>query len=137
MNIKKIFQDILNTIADDTDDPNDPGYDPVHVGAMIVLVILALTLLFWLLWALLVFGGGLQAKIIPSLQVLFTSKTAGVFGYIGYPYEMGVFEGWPTNVVALVFVVMFVCAMWYLFNKKEKYKEQEKGIKTDEDKLQQ
>ncbi len=97
-----------------------PGYDPVHIAAMIVLVLLALTLLFWLLWALFVFGGGIQAKIIPFIRVAFTAKTAADFGYVGYPYEMGVFEGWPTNLVAFIFSAIIVVAIWYIFRKDEK-----------------
>ncbi|MCB4792040.1 MAG: hypothetical protein LHV68_09150 [Elusimicrobia bacterium] len=116
MDIKKIFTDIVDVFDDEKDDPDEPKYDPVHVGAMIILVIFAIAVLFWLLWALLVFGGGLQAKIIPFLKILFTSNTAGDFGYVGYPYEMGVFEGWPTNVVAFIFAVLLLAAVWHVFN---------------------
>jgi len=113
LGIKDFFSDI--------EDPNEPQYDPVHVGAMIVFVLFANTILFWLLWSLLVFGGGLQAKIIPALKLVFTSKTAADFGYIGYPFEMGVFEGWITNVVAFILFVAALVAGWKVYcNKQDK-----------------
>jgi hypothetical protein len=53
------------------------------------------------LWSLLVCEGGLFIKVVPFLEVVFTSKTLKDFGYLGYPYELGLFEGWVVNVVAL------------------------------------
>ena len=100
--------------------PGEPVYDPVHIGMMIVFVLFALTLLFWLLWSLLVFGGGIQAKVLPFLQIIFTSKTAADFGYVGYPYEMGVFKGWPTNLVAFIFTFLLIVAIWHIFKRSEK-----------------
>jgi hypothetical protein len=108
----------------DKDDPNEPHYDPVHIGAMIVLVLFVNTVIFWLLWAFLVFGGGLQAKIVPALLVLFAKKTAADFGYIGYPYEMGIFEGWITNIVAFVLLIAALIAGWMVFNNKKQDKSQ-------------
>jgi hypothetical protein len=112
--VLKIGKGLLEFFSDE-ENSEEAGYDPVHVGAMIVTVFFALTVLFWLLWSLLVFGGGLQAKIVPFLSVLFTAKTFGDFGYVGYPYEMGIFEGWVTNVVALVLFIGAVIAVWYMF----------------------
>jgi hypothetical protein len=108
----------ISDFFSDKEDPNEPGYDPVHIGTMIVLVLFANTLLFWLLWSVLVFGGGLQAKIAPALQLIFTSRTAADFGYVGYPFEMGVFEGWITNVTALVLLAGAIVTAWIIFNKK-------------------
>ena len=71
--MNKFFKDLVDFFSD-KEDPNEPHYDPIHIGAMIVLVLFALTVLFWLFWSLLVFGGGIQAKILPFLSVLFTSK---------------------------------------------------------------
>ena len=107
--MKNIFLEIKNFFSD-IEDPAEPRYDPVHIGAMIVFVLFANTILFWLLWALLVFGGGLQAKIVPVIQIIFTNKTAHDFGYIGYPYAMGVFEGWITNVVAFIMLIAALIA---------------------------
>jgi hypothetical protein len=112
--MKKFIAAVLDFFSD-ADRPDEPGYDPAHVAAMIVIVLFSLNVLFWLLWSLLVFGGGIQAKVVPFLQVLFTAKTAADFGYVGYPYELGVFEGWPTNVIALIFLAAVVAAIWYVF----------------------
>lgn len=114
--IKKILN-WIEEIFNDKENPEEPGYDPAHIGIMVVAVLFGITVLFWLLWSLFVFGGGLQAKIIPFIKILFTSKTAADFGYIGYPYEMGIFDGWPTNVVAFIFTILIVCTIWYVFRK--------------------
>ena len=113
----KQLLDLINKFMDDTEDPNEPKYDPVHVGAMIVLSLFGISILFWLLWSILVFGGGIQAKVIPFLQMVFTGKTAASFGYVGYPYEMGVFEGWPTNVIASA-IAVFLFVLIYKILKK-------------------
>ena len=121
--MNKLFLEIKDFFSD-VEDPNEPKYDPVHVGAMIVIVLFANTLLFWLLWALLVFGGGLQAKIVPAISIIFTKKTALDFGYVGYPYEMGVFEGWITNVVAFILLITAIVAGWAVFNSNKQDKSQ-------------
>lgn len=117
MSIKKIVS-WLRGVFSDAERPGEAKYDPVHVGAMIVLVIFGASALFWLLWALLVFGGGLQAKILPFIQIVFTSRIAADFGYEGYPYAMGVFEGWPTNLAALVILAAVILAGWHVFNRR-------------------
>ncbi|MBN1824320.1 MAG: hypothetical protein JW803_08380 [Endomicrobiales bacterium] len=126
--MNRFFEEIKEFFLD-IEDPAEPKYDPVHVAGMIVIVLLANTVLFWLLWSLLVFGGGIQAKVLPFLAVLFTSKTAGDFGYVGYPYEMGVFEGWVTNVVALALAVFVLWAFWYAYNNS--YTGKRKDINED------
>lgn len=110
MNFTKLLNALLAYVSDE-EDPDEPAYDPLHVAAMIVCVLVAMNLLFWLLWALLVFGGGIQAKILPALQVLFTAKTPADFGYVGYPYDLGVFDGWVTNVVALLFLIAVIAGI--------------------------
>ena len=65
--MNKFITDIADFFSD-KEDLDEPRYDPVHIGAMIVLVLFVNTVIFWLLWSLLVFGGGLQAKVIPFLQ---------------------------------------------------------------------
>lgn len=105
----------VSDFLDDAEDPNEPQYDPVHVGLAIMLVLLGLAVLFWLFWTLLVYEGGLFAKIGPGLRVLFTSQTAKDFGYEGYPYEMGVFEGWVGNVAALGFLILILAGVAWLF----------------------
>ena len=114
--MKKIIGQIFN-FFDDKVEPGVPQYDPVHFGGMIVLTIFGISLTFWLLWALLVFGGGLQAKIAPVLSIVFAKKTAADFGYIGYPYARGVFEGWVTNFSALIIFILAVFGIWLMFEK--------------------
>ncbi|MCX5779055.1 MAG: hypothetical protein NTU66_07575 [Elusimicrobia bacterium] len=114
MNFKKL-KEYFKAVLSDEEGPDEPVYDPAHVGAMIVIVLFVMTVLFWLLWALMVFGGGIQAKIVPLFQILFTAKTAGDFGYVGSPYAMGIFEGWQTNAVALVLALSVVFAVAYVF----------------------
>ena len=84
----------------DEENPNEPAFDPAHLAAVLIGVMAALGCLYWLLWTLLVFEGGLFAKIGPALSVLFTEKTLKDYGYLGDPYAMGVFEGWRGNLIA-------------------------------------
>ncbi|MFH1368358.1 MAG: hypothetical protein ABII64_04440 [Elusimicrobiota bacterium] len=127
--LTKLFSNFKDYFSD-KEDVNEPGYDPVHIGGMIVLVLFGMTVLFWLLWALLVFGGGIQAKIMPFIELVFTPKTAADFGYVGYPYEMGVFEGWPTNLVALVFTVSIIIAIWFVFKQDSNANTKHKILNT-------
>jgi hypothetical protein len=48
------------------DDPAEPRYDPVHLAGVLIGVQVAAGALFWLLWTLLVYEGGIGASI-PSL----------------------------------------------------------------------
>lgn len=109
--MQKIIKSVWLWIQDvfsDEEDPDEPIYDPVHIASMLVLTLFGISILFWLFWSLLVYKGGLVGKIIPFLSVIFTSKTLADFGYEGYPYEMGIFDGWITNVAALLFLCFFV-----------------------------
>ncbi len=98
----------------DEEDPNEPIYDPVHFGAMIVIVIFSLGVVFWLLWTLLVFEGGLFRKIVPAFMVLTRQKTLNDYGWIGYPYELGIFEGFIANLTALILTVALTVAVWFV-----------------------
>lgn len=111
--IKKYWAKLLS-LFDDERDSQEPFYDPVHLGAMIVLVIFSMGALFWLLWTLLVYGGGLFRKIVPAFQVLFTEKKLSDFGWVGYPFELGVFEGFIANCVALVFLTALIIGIWWM-----------------------
>lgn len=111
----------LSDLFTGDDDPAEPQFDPAHIGAMIIIVLMVLSVLFWLLWALLVCGGGIQAKIMPFLRVLFTRATAHDFGYAGYPYQMGVFEGWIVNCAALFLSALLCAALWYVFNTPNRF----------------
>ncbi|MEW6556411.1 MAG: hypothetical protein AB1349_03550 [Elusimicrobiota bacterium] len=105
--LKKIWLWFCDVFSDE-ENPDEPIYEPVHIASMIVLTLFGISILYWLFWSLLVYKGGLVSKIIPFLSVIFTSKTLASFGYEGYPYEMGIFEGWITNVVALLFLCLLV-----------------------------
>ncbi|MBN1384508.1 MAG: hypothetical protein JW983_06505 [Elusimicrobia bacterium] len=94
----------IKDVFSDEENPEEPVYDPMHIASMIVLTLFGISILFWLFWSLLVYKGGLLSKVIPFLSVILTSKTLADYGYEGYPYEMGVFGGWITNIVALVFL---------------------------------
>ncbi|MDO8733543.1 MAG: hypothetical protein Q7K21_00095 [Elusimicrobiota bacterium] len=109
--MQKIIKSVwlwIQDIFSDEEDPNEPICDPVHIASMIVLTLFGISILFWLFWSLLVYKGGLVSKIIPFLSVIFTSKTLADFGYEGYPYEMGIFDGWITNVASLLFLCFLV-----------------------------
>ena len=112
--IRKIWEELLDFFSD-REDMEEPIYDPVHFAAMIVIVLFAIGALFWLLWTLLVFGGGLIIKIGPALQVLFGGKALKDFGWVGYPYEQGVFDGFIANIVALLITFALVLAIWWIF----------------------
>ncbi len=93
----------------------EPVYDPVHVAAVFVGCMLALGVLFWVLWGLLVCEGGLFTKILPFLQVVFTSRTLKDFGYEGSPYALGIFEGWIVNLSSLGIGLGLLAGGWRVF----------------------
>jgi len=106
---------VIEDLVSDREDPDEPIYDPLHVGAMVVVVIFILGVLYWLLWSLLVFEGGLFVKIAPFFRVIFTKATLQDFGYEGYPYELGVFEGWIANLASLVLLIVFAAGIAWVF----------------------
>jgi uncharacterized membrane protein len=112
--IRRTWKAVLSLWEDD--DTTDPiVYDPVHVAAVVVGCLFALGILFWDLWALLVFEGGLFTKVVPFFQVILTSKTLKDFGYEGYPYALGIFEGWIVNLAALLIGLTFLAGIgWVL-----------------------
>lgn len=111
--IKKFWTDLTDFFSDQ-EDPEEPVYDPTHFAAMIVIVIFTVGVLFWLLWTLLVFGGGLFGKIVPAIRVLFTGKTLEDYGWVGYPFELGIFEGFVGNIIALLLAVGLIFGLWWL-----------------------
>lgn len=48
------------------DGPQEPFYDPVHLAAVLIGCLVAFGALFWLLWTLLVYEGGLAAGPRPA-----------------------------------------------------------------------
>lgn len=97
------------------DDPLEPHVDPVHLAGTLVACMAAIGGLYWLLWTLLVFEGGLFPKIGAGLSVLLTSKTLADYGCAGRPGSMGVFEGWVGNAAALVLLVLALAALHRLY----------------------
>ena len=109
--LKRAVQDF-----DAEDDPNEPAYDPVHLGLTLILVLVAVGALYWMLWTLLVYEGGLFGKILPGFEVLLRLKTAADFGYRG-PWDRGLFEGWIGNLGGLVACALAVSALHRLYFK--------------------
>ena len=101
MKLSTLREKFLDLFSDE-DDPNEPFYDPAHLGAVIIVSLSLLGIIYWLLWTLLVFEGGLVRKISAAATVLFTSKTLADIGYSGSPYAMGPFEGWIGNLTAFI-----------------------------------
>ena len=128
--LKKFWDDILYFFSDE-EDHSEPIYDPLHFAAMIVIVIFAVGVLFWLLWTLLVFEGGFFEKIGPAIQVLFTSKTLKDFGWVGYPYELGAFEGFIGNTVAFLLTLALMTGIWWLLESPTKKELRSSGEKSD------
>jgi hypothetical protein len=115
--LKKLWDGFVDLVEGE-DRPDEVIYDPVHIGGVIVGSLCAMGVLFWLLWSLLVCEGGIFVKIVPLFQVLFTSKTLKDFGYEGYPFQLGIFEGWIVNVWALVLSIALIAGIWWVFRKK-------------------
>ena len=44
------------------DDPAEPHYDPVHLAVVLVAVQVVIGALYWLLWTLFVYEGGIARK---------------------------------------------------------------------------
>ena len=49
----------------------EPGFDPVHVGGMILLTVLGITVLFWDLWTMLVYQGSLWVRAAAAGFLIF------------------------------------------------------------------
>ena len=111
--------DRLVDLVEGEDAPGEILYDPVHIAGVLVGSLCVLGALFWMLWSLLVYEGGLFTKVVPAFQVLFTAKTLQDAGYEGALYQMGVFEGWGVNVAALFLSAALAAAVWRLLRKGE------------------
>lgn len=105
---ERLLDRLKDLFADDP--PEEPFYDPVHLGTVLVGTLTAFGCLYWLLWTLLVYEGGVFMKASAFLRVLFTSKTLRDFGYEG-PWARGVFEGWPGTLGALAVALVLLGAL--------------------------
>ncbi|MFA5857582.1 MAG: hypothetical protein WC955_00795 [Elusimicrobiota bacterium] len=109
------IQQYLNNQFTENDDPTVPQYDPVHLGAMIIIVMTVLTVLYWLLWTILVYTGGIFPKLQALTDITFTAKT-----FKDYPE---IFEGLTVNTIALAILFFLVYVMFrirYLLTIKKK-----------------
>lgn len=105
----------LNDFLQQEDDPDQPYYDPVHVGGVVIVTFFAVGCLYWLLWTLLVYEGGIFLTLKAIAQLLFTSKTPRDLGFEGYPYAMGAFEGAVGNLSALASCIALLWVMRRLY----------------------
>lgn len=98
---------------DDEPPAGTPLYDPVHIGGVIVSVMAAVGALYWLLWTVLVYEGGVFQKL-GALARLATGTSAAELGYEG-PWNRGAFEGWLGNLGAtalLIFLAWVLRTEW-------------------------
>ncbi len=97
-----------------SDDNNEElGYDPANIGAMIVLVLFSLAILFWLFWSLLVFKGGILTKLWMLIQVIIREKSFTAI-------DPELWDGWVINVGALGFLLLIVIGILFIFRNRER-----------------
>ena len=48
------------------DDPAEPHYDPVHLAVVLVASQVVIGALYWLLWTVFVYEGGVTARLRPA-----------------------------------------------------------------------
>ena len=130
MNLKQLKDEIIHFFSDE-EDPDEPLYDPMHIAALIVIVLFAIGVLFWLFWTLLVFEGGFFRKLLPALEVLFRKKTLHDFGWVGYPFELGIFEGFIANTIAFLLTIALVVGVWWLLETPVKKESQDNKKSSD------
>lgn len=94
---------------DDEPPAGTPLYDPVHVGGVLVSVLAAVGALYWLLWTLLVYEGGVFLKLAALLRLAGGASLAEL-GYEG-PWNRGPFEGWAGTVGAALILGVLLSAL--------------------------
>jgi hypothetical protein len=50
-------------LFEDKDDPAEPHYDPVHLAAVLVASQVVIGALYWLLWTVFVYEGGIGGRL--------------------------------------------------------------------------
>lgn len=102
-------------LFDDREDPDEPRYDPVHLATVLVACQVVAGALFWLLWTLLVYEGGLPRKVVALVTRVVDPaadthmlRDAGPFGGPGHTT---VFEGLFANLAALALTIGLVAAL--------------------------
>lgn len=114
--LKKAARALLDFLEAE-DDPQEPVYDPVQLGAALVVTLAVAGALYWLLWTLLVYENGLFVKLSALLTVLLTDKTPADYGWKG-PHDRGVFEGFTANALALLITGAVTACLHKLYFKK-------------------
>ncbi len=100
----------------DQEDPSEPSYDPVHLGAVLIVNLVVVGALYWMLWTLLVYEGGIFVKASALCQLVFGVKTLTDLGYQG-SYNQGLFEGWLGNLGALAFCALTLTALFNIYSR--------------------
>lgn len=99
-------------LFEDVEGGDEPRYDPVHLATVLIVCMVVIGALYWLLWTLFVYEGGLPSKVGPFLAVLIRAKTLKEYGWLGTPDHQGLFEGWLANLVALVLCAAVVALLF-------------------------
>ncbi|MDE2490662.1 MAG: hypothetical protein KGM24_07425 [Elusimicrobia bacterium] len=99
-------------LFEEDEGPEVPRYDPVHLAAVLVACLAVIGVLFWLLWTLLCYDGGLPSKVGPFFAVLLRLKTPASYGWLGTPDRQGLFEGWLANLAALAVSALVVALLY-------------------------
>lgn len=99
-------------LFEDADDPRAPHFDPVHIAVVLVAVQVVIGALYWLMWTLFVYEGGLPPKVGPFLAVVIRARSLRDYGWLGTPDHQGLFEGWLANLVALVLSGLLVALLF-------------------------
>ena len=129
--ILKLLEDLFgedeNKKADST-----AVIDEFYFAATVIIDIVILAVLFWLLWSILVYGGGIFPKIKALFEIIFYKKSFKDFGWNFYPYDIGVFTGFVTNIIGIVLLCFFIISLSKIMHKliKKLSKEEEKGLKN-------
>jgi hypothetical protein len=100
----------------DHEDPSEPSYDPVHLGAVLIVNLVVVGALYWMLWTLLVYEGGIFVKASALSQLAFGGKSLADLGYQG-SYNQGLFEGWLGNLGALTFCALTLTALYNIYSR--------------------
>ena len=81
-------------LFEEKEDPAVPHYDPVHLAVVLVACMVVVGALFWLMWTLFVYEGGLPRKLAALIAP--------------DPQRPVSFEGWAANAAALLLCALFI-----------------------------
>lgn len=104
-------------LFEDAEDPAEPRFDPVHIAVVLVATQVVIGALYWLLWTLFVYEGGLPSKVGPFLAVATGTRTLRDYGWMGTLDRQGVFEGWLANLVALLLSALLVVFLFKAYSR--------------------